>query len=83
VVLDDAMVADASAIFVFDLENVAHLVARWPRALHRTHLLGLLADSGPVIVIDPHGRDRLVLESVLTQITSAIECADLARGYPN
>jgi protein-tyrosine-phosphatase len=79
VVLDDAMVARAAAIFVFDLQHVACLAIRWPRALRRTHFLGALADSGHVIIVDPHGRERLVLERTLTQITSAIESADLAR----
>lgn len=79
VVLDDAMVARAAAIFVFDLQHIAHLATRWPRALRRTHFLGALADSGPVIIVDPHGCERLVLESALTQITSAIESADRAR----
>ncbi len=77
-VLDHAAVSSASAIFIFDLENLARLAAREPRALPRTHLLGMLADERGVVIADPHGRDRAFLEGVLTQIETAIRRADLS-----
>jgi protein-tyrosine-phosphatase len=78
-ILDRSAISHASAIFVFDLENLARLAAREPRALPRTHFLGVLADSGGVVIADPHGRDRVVLDGVLTQIENAIERADRCR----
>jgi protein-tyrosine-phosphatase len=76
-VLDHAAVARAAAIFIFDLENLARLAAREPRALPKTHFLGVLADDRGLVIADPHGRDRAFLEGVLTQIEDAIQRADL------
>lgn len=73
--LREQLVGAATSIFVFDLENAVRLGVRFPAALHRTHFLGTLADRGPSIVPDPHGRDRAFLEGVLDQITSAVEDA--------
>jgi protein-tyrosine-phosphatase len=62
----------AAAIFVFDLENVARLAAQAPRALHRTHLLGLLAHDRTVFIQDPHARPTEVLERAYEQISDAL-----------
>jgi len=80
VVVDDAALARAPAIFVFDLQNLASVAARWPRALRRTHLVGALAEEGSLLIADPHGRGTLVLEQVLAQIATAIEHADRGDG---
>ncbi|MGA2454737.1 MAG: protein tyrosine phosphatase [Solirubrobacteraceae bacterium] len=77
--IDDAIVAGADAIFVFDVQNLARLAVRWPRALRRTHLLGALADRGAVVIADPHGYDRAGLDAVLTQIAHAVERAERSR----
>jgi protein-tyrosine phosphatase len=77
VVLDQAMIAGAGAIFAFDLQHLARLLARRPRAWRKLHLLGLLADGPGVLIVDPHGRQQAVLEAVLDQIAAAVERADL------
>jgi protein-tyrosine-phosphatase len=66
----------AGAIFVFDLENVARLAARAPRALAHTHLVGALDDDASVLIADPHGRGQAVLEDTLIRIARALDHAE-------
>jgi protein-tyrosine-phosphatase/glycosyltransferase involved in cell wall biosynthesis len=70
--------AAAPAIFVFDLDNVARLAARCPRALARTHLLGALDADPRVLIDDPHARPVSVLEQTLARIARAIDCVEAA-----
>lgn len=79
VVVDERLLDNAPAIFVFDLDNLARIAARHPVALRKTHLLGALADSGDPLIADPHGCGELVLEQVLSQIEQAISRADQNR----
>lgn len=63
----------ADAIFVFDLDNVARVVALDPGSLARTHLLGALSDDpDEVVIADPHGRGEAVLAETLARIERAI-----------
>jgi low molecular weight protein-tyrosine phosphatase len=71
-VVSDEQLASAPAIFIFDLENLVLLALRRRSALRRTHFLGALALSGPVLIADPHGRPPSVLEAVLEQIERAV-----------
>jgi protein-tyrosine-phosphatase len=71
--------AGAQAIFIFDLENLARLAVRAPRAVRRTHFLGALAAAGGVLILDPHGREPAVLERVFAEIDRAIDEADRGR----
>jgi protein-tyrosine phosphatase len=68
--------AAAPAIFVFDLENIARLAVRSPRALARTHLLGALDDDPQVLIADPHARSRSVLEQTIARIARAVDHAE-------
>lgn len=70
--VDAAQLDAAPAIFVFDLMNVAAIACRRPRALTRTHLLGAVAESGAVVVPDPHGQPPEVLEATLRGIVHAV-----------
>jgi len=65
-----------TAIFVFDLENLARLVVTSPTALLRTHLLGSLDDDPRLLIDDPHGRGDEVIEATLARIARAIEHAE-------
>ncbi len=65
----------APAIFVFDLENIARVAARNPRALVRTHLLGALDDGPGVLIGDPENRPAAVLERTIARIARAVESA--------
>jgi len=78
-VLDQATIAHASAIFAFDLQHLARLLARRPSAWRRLHLLGLLADGRSAVIEDPHGRSQAVLEAVLDRIVAAVERAERSR----
>jgi protein-tyrosine-phosphatase len=70
--------ADAPAIFVFDLGNLARVAMLDPRALIRTHLVGSLDDDPCVLIADPHGRGQAVLEDTLARIARAVEHAEEA-----
>jgi len=67
--------ADAPAIFVFDLENLARVARLAPLALARTHFLGTLDDDSPMLIADPHGHGQAVLEDTLAQIARAVNHA--------
>jgi protein-tyrosine phosphatase len=82
VVVDEGMLEDARAVFIFDLDNLARIAARHPVALRKTHLLGALADSGDPMIADPHGYGETVLEEALSQIERAVDWADQGRGGP-
>lgn len=77
--VDAAVLDDADAIFVFDLDNLARLAARRPRALARTHLLGSLGDGREVLIPDPHGHGSAALERAFARIAEAIGQADGGR----
>jgi protein-tyrosine phosphatase len=83
-VVDDALVARTDAIFGFDLQNLARLILRHPRAWRRAHLLGALAPDGPVLIADPHGHDDATLHRSLDQIERALRANDTPtrRGGP-
>lgn len=69
----------APAIFVFDLQNIARVAVRNPRALARTHLLGALDDGGRVLIADPENRPAAVLEQTVAQIARAVDRAEASR----
>jgi protein-tyrosine-phosphatase len=68
--------AQARAIFVFDLRNLLGVLARYPPALLRTHLVGSLDDGRDMLIADPHGRGDEVLERTVERIAGAIEHAE-------
>src|SRR5262249_39121359 len=70
--------ADAQAIFVFDLENLARVAKLAPLALLRTHFVGALDDDPPMLIADPYGHDQAVLEDTLARIARAVEHAQEA-----
>ena len=70
---------DAPAIFVFDLENIARLAARSPRALARTHLFGALGDDRSVLISDPEHRSTAVFERTAARIARAVDNAQERR----
>jgi protein-tyrosine phosphatase len=75
-----SLVDAATAIFIFDLDNLARLAVRHPRALRRTHLIGSLAATDTVVIDDPHGRSDAVLEQAFRNIATAIADADAQPG---
>ena len=70
--VDAAQLDGAAAIFVFDLMNVATIACRQIRAIQRTHLLGAVAETGSVIIADPHGQPPDVLDETLQGIAHAV-----------
>lgn len=75
-VLDGALARDARAIFIFDLDNLTRILLRHPTALRKTHFLGALSASGPVLIADPHGRPPQALEASFDAIERALAGAD-------
>jgi protein-tyrosine-phosphatase len=70
---------EAAAIFVFELEHVTQVAFTDPRALARTHLLGVLAPAGPLSIDDPHGRPASVYRSAFERVRESIDAADSDR----
>ena len=72
-----AELAGTTAIFVFDLENVAQVAALAPSALARVHLVGSLDDDAArVLIADPHGRGEVALRQTLERIANALAGAE-------
>ena len=67
--------ADAPAIFVFDLENLARVAKLAPLALVRTHFIGALDDDSRLLIADPYGHGQAVLEDTLARIARAVNHA--------
>jgi protein-tyrosine-phosphatase/predicted ATP-grasp superfamily ATP-dependent carboligase len=53
--LDDAMIREADAIFVFDDEARRRLARTYPAAREKTYPIGWLATDGPIEIRDPFG----------------------------
>jgi protein-tyrosine-phosphatase len=70
----------AGAIFLFDLENVARLAWREPRALRTANLLGALLTDGPVIIVDPHGRGEQAMSDTFARISQVLGALGAARS---
>ncbi len=79
VAMGKELLDDASAIFIFDLDNFVRIAARHPSALRKTYFLGALASSGDPLIADPHGCGEAVLEGVLMRIERAVEWAEQGR----
>lgn len=73
-----ADLAGATAIFVFDLENVAQVAALAPSALACVHLVGSLDDDARVLIADPHGCGEVALRQTLERIANALAGAEAA-----
>jgi protein-tyrosine-phosphatase len=58
----------ADVILVFDLQNVARVLATSPNALRRTQLVGSLGDDRGVVIGDPHDRGDAVLDDTFARI---------------
>lgn len=75
-IVEPRQLEGAPAIFVFDLVNLAPIACRWPRALHRTHLLPTLSPTGAPFVPDPHGEPIEILDNALRRISDAISATN-------
>ena len=52
-VVNEEMVRQADAVFLFDLENYETLTERFPFARKRMHFVGALRNDGPLFIEDP------------------------------
>jgi protein-tyrosine-phosphatase len=52
----EELVGRSEAIFVFDRDNHARMLALFPDAEDRLHFVGALDAGGPLYVADPWGR---------------------------
>jgi protein-tyrosine phosphatase len=66
------LIGQSDAIFVFDHSNYRRMVAQFPEATDRLHLLGALAAEGPLMVPDPWGRGREAYAAVFRRIADAL-----------
>jgi protein-tyrosine phosphatase len=79
---DHEMIGATAPIFIFDLQNLARVLIRYPRVWGRVHFVGALSHGGAVVIRDPHGHDQAVLERSLGEIAEAIRSVDgvIVRG---
>jgi protein-tyrosine-phosphatase len=71
-VLNDGLVENADAIFVFDQENYRTVVREHPSAKGSVHFIGALADKGRLFVPDPYGGTAEDYDRVYRRITELI-----------
>jgi protein-tyrosine-phosphatase/predicted ATP-grasp superfamily ATP-dependent carboligase len=69
------LVRASDAIFVFDDRNYGRMVARFPEARQRLHLLGALDAAGPLYVPDPWGREPDAYAATCRRIAEALNAA--------
>lgn len=78
--VDQAALGRATAIFIFDLDNLARIALTRPEAIRRTYFVGALTDTGPVFIQDPHGADDTTMHAIQDRIVAAIEAGDTGRA---
>jgi protein-tyrosine-phosphatase/predicted ATP-grasp superfamily ATP-dependent carboligase len=74
-ILDDALVARADTIFVFDRQNWQLVRQRWPMARTKLHFVGDLARGGQREIRDPYGEGVDVFRSTYRYIRTSIDAA--------
>jgi protein-tyrosine-phosphatase len=78
-VLDEGIVRDADAIFVFDADNHRRVRA-YPGARRKLHFMGSLAPDGPLFIADPYGGSARDYEVTYRRIEALIERATGSAG---
>lgn len=73
--LDEAMVGEADAIFVFDDEARRRLAAAYPSSRDKTFPIGWLATDGPIEIRDPFGGGSDDFARVYRTIRRALDAA--------
>jgi len=76
-VVNEEMVRNAEAIFIFDRENRRELAARFPECLVKTHYLGALHQNGPLEIDDPYGTDTAEIERAYLDITRLLSSCSI------
>jgi protein-tyrosine phosphatase len=71
--LGAALVRDSGVLFVFDGGNLWQMARRFPWALRKTHPIGALAGSGPLLIDDPFGGPDEGYGVVYAAISAALE----------
>jgi protein-tyrosine phosphatase len=79
VILDHELLERASAVFLFDLDNLVRIAVRHPPALRKTYFLGALAGAGNTLIADPHGHGPRALEEAFAEIEQALARGDRDR----
>jgi predicted ATP-grasp superfamily ATP-dependent carboligase/protein-tyrosine-phosphatase len=74
-VVSPELVGRSDAIFVFDHRNYSRMVARFPDARNRLHLLGALDAAGPLFVPDPWGRGPEAYTAIYRRIAETLSVA--------
>jgi len=72
-VADEALLASADIVIVFDASNRSHLAELSPGCRGKLRLLGELVPVGPVVIPDPNGSDVACFEATYRAIAQAIE----------
>jgi protein-tyrosine-phosphatase/predicted ATP-grasp superfamily ATP-dependent carboligase len=71
--LRDVDISRADVAFVFDLEDVVELAARYPSLRHRFHLLGALDPPAPLFIPDPWDSGEDNMRATYRRIAKAVQ----------
>ena len=79
-ILTQELVYGADVIFVFDQENLEHVIGTYPSMRDRVFLLGMLCPSGSLFINDPWGLEPETFGECYRHIAKAVAC--LAEKMP-
>lgn len=72
-VISEALVRKAQVVFTFDAEDYGTVLKRYPSAKRKLHLLGTLAPTREIAIMDPFGKSIDTYRSVYTTIARALD----------
>ena len=81
-VFDAESLAEASVVFVFDVDNLIRIWRDHPSIRDRVHLLGALSADGPLLVPDPYGGTPEVFASAYARIAEVIDGDERPKSLP-
>jgi protein-tyrosine-phosphatase len=71
-VVSDALIQESDVIFVFDEENLQHILTSYPESRDKVWFLSAVTQTGPAIIADPYGKDLAAYEEVYEEIAGNI-----------
>jgi len=75
--VEPGFLREGDAVFVFDLDNFGRLWRAFPQARHQLHLVGALAEGGPLVIADPYGGTATDFHRTWARIAEIIEAVEL------
>ena len=76
-IINQKMVHQADAIFIFDDKNLREMLEHYPLSINKIYWLGHLAKKGPLAIPDPYGRGRAAFEQTYRRIAELLSSVNL------